>query len=273
MNLIDNAIKYAEKGLSVVPLQPNSKRPAIKFKNRLPLTVDEIKELWTVHPDYGIAIETTLLIIIDIDSEDHGNGDGFASFRELPQEWFPPTLSYTSPSGGKHLIYFKHPRAVLHCGNGSFQNWKPAIDVISGANSVTPFPPTNGYSWDNQNDIVTAPLELMQAISAGYAAKKQAANGGHLTTDYSKIGQKRWTGILLDELVSGFDYGSRNVLMTSLAGKMFGVGAEPETVYELMLFANDHSKPPLSTNELNNIFKSILKREVAKRERQENGTN
>lgn len=86
MNLIDNAIKYAEKGLSVVPLQPNSKRPAIKFKNRLPLTVDEIKELWTAHPDYGIAIQTTLLIIIDIDSEDHGNGDGFASFRELPKE-------------------------------------------------------------------------------------------------------------------------------------------------------------------------------------------
>ena len=61
--------------------------------------------------------------------------------------------------------------------------------------------------------------------------------------------------------------------MTSLAGKMFGVGAKPETVYELMLFANDHSKPPLSTNELNNIFKSILNREVAKRERQENGTS
>ncbi|ODO60107.1 hypothetical protein LPJSA22_00039 [Lactiplantibacillus plantarum] len=74
--------------------------------------------------------------------------------------------------------------------------------------------------------------------------------------------QKKYTGRLLDEMVTGTAKGNRNAWLTKIAGRMFGVGAAPKTVYNMLSVINDSFvDPALPDREVNTIFHSILKRE------------
>ncbi|RHF40848.1 primase alpha helix C-terminal domain-containing protein, partial [Lactiplantibacillus plantarum] len=74
--------------------------------------------------------------------------------------------------------------------------------------------------------------------------------------------KKMYTGRLLDEMVNGTTQGNRNAWLTKIAGRMFGVGAAPKTVYNMLSVINDSFvDPALPSKEVNVIFQSILKRE------------
>ncbi|WP_253956173.1 primase alpha helix C-terminal domain-containing protein [Lactiplantibacillus pentosus] len=67
---------------------------------------------------------------------------------------------------------------------------------------------------------------------------------------------------MLDEMVTGTTQGNRNAWLTKIAGRMFGVGASPKTVYNMLSVINDSFvDPALPIKEVNVIFQSILKRE------------
>ncbi|MCT3034851.1 primase alpha helix C-terminal domain-containing protein [Pediococcus parvulus] len=73
---------------------------------------------------------------------------------------------------------------------------------------------------------------------------------------------KLYTGKLLDEFVNGASSGNRNAFLTRIAGKMFAVGAEADTVYNMLLVINTNFlTPPLREREINVIFESILRRD------------
>lgn len=102
---MEAALDYAQRGLPVFPLAPQSKRPLAGSHGYRDATTDPniIQERWKQNPDYNIAIATgDDLIIIDIDNGERGK----ASFEKLSQilGTLPPTVTVLTGNGW-HLYY------------------------------------------------------------------------------------------------------------------------------------------------------------------------
>lgn len=73
---------------------------------------------------------------------------------------------------------------------------------------------------------------------------------------------------VLDTLLHGFgDEGGRNVAVTKFVGLLLSkyVKADIPTAYELTMIANRVTDKPLSSNEIDRTFRSILTLEMRKR--------
>ena len=83
-----------------------------------------------------------------------------------------------------------------------------------------------------------------------------------------KSGNKTITMRVLDTLLHGFgDEGGRNVAVTKFVGLLLSkyVKADIPTAYELTMIANRVTDKPLSSNEIDRTFRSILTLEMRKR--------
>ena len=81
-------------------------------------------------------------------------------------------------------------------------------------------------------------------------------------------GNKTITMRVLDTLLNGFgDEGGRNVAVTKFVGLLLSkyVKADIPTAYELTMIANRVTDKPLSSNEIDRTFRSILTSEMRKR--------
>lgn len=149
MAALEDALEYLDRGWVVIPIRPDSKRPAIKwqeYQNRHP-TEDEVIKWWTDWPDYQIAIVTGALsgvVVVDCDNEDALHAAFDAGMRS-------PVRVKTKR--GTHL-YFSHPRDGVRRGpragiNSRGADW-PRIDGLDfrGDGSYALLPPSNGYKWD-----------------------------------------------------------------------------------------------------------------------------
>lgn len=52
------ALKYHKLGFSVIPIDPQSKRPLIEFADKA-MSADEIENFWENYPNANIAVRTT----------------------------------------------------------------------------------------------------------------------------------------------------------------------------------------------------------------------
>lgn len=76
---------------------------------------------------------------------------------------------------------------------------------------------------------------------------------------------------VINTLFTGFgDEGGRNVALTKFVGLLLNkyVNCDIETAYDLALIANENTEPPLTIDELDTTFKSILQAEMRKRGKQ-----
>ncbi len=81
-------------------------------------------------------------------------------------------------------------------------------------------------------------------------------------------GQLSITMKIINTLFNGYGTeGGRNVAMTKFVGLLLNkyVNCDIETAYDLTLIANENTEPPLTINELDTTFKSILQAEMRKR--------
>ncbi len=91
-----------------------------------------------------------------------------------------------------------------------------------------------------------------------------------VTTSYTPppIGQLSITMKVINTLFNGFGTeGGRNVAMTKFVGLLLNkyVNCDIEIAYNLALIANENTEHPLTINELDTTFKSILQAEMRKR--------
>lgn len=85
-------------------------------------------------------------------------------------------------------------------------------------------------------------------------------------TPYS--GQLSITMKVINTLFHGYgNEGGRNVAMTKFVGLLLNkyVNCDIEMAYDLAIIANENTEPPLTINELDTTFKSILQAEMRKR--------
>lgn len=257
-NLVNYALAYAKKGMSVLPM--HNKQPLIKFADQPPLSQEEIKHIWSRYPDAQLALRTINFFVIDIDEHDSG-ADGFKSIDEFShKDLLVPTLSQKTAGGGRQLFYLKRDDIGVRQNIG----WLPGVDVKAHPNNYVVVAPSERnskfYEWENHNPIVTASRELIQLIN-------QRDNNSNY--DPSKInlnGKKTLTTDLFETIVNGFgSKGSRNNDLTSFVGGLLFRNVDASVTYQLAMQANENTDEPLPDKEFNRTFESILNKELRRR--------
>lgn len=118
------------------------------------------------------------------------------------------------------------------------------------------------------------PADYKKIVNRGrdYPVAKPIDNQGtHYKPHYHtprQSGNKTITMRVLDTLLNGFgDEGGRNVAVTKFVGLLLSkyVKADIPTAYELTMMANRVTDKPLSSNEIDRTFRSILTSEMRKR--------
>jgi RecA-family ATPase len=246
--MLQHALEYCDKGISIFPLIPNDKRPLwevlplydhgdgkgpkpswIPFQTEQ-LARERVQELWTDHPNANIAgvmgkISGAICADQDILKE---NGIPVLDEFGVPVErgdisGFPPTLSATTWSGGKHSMY-GYVEGVL-----TKHGFRKMLDIQSDGSYIVLAPSiVNGklYEWDMDwkemwNSLPPFPKEVLPTQV-------------FLTTPRLDI----------KNLIS-VSHGSRNDSMHKLACSLYGKGYPDEDVVFIATEVNRTYKPPL----------------------------
>lgn len=265
--LYDTALALARQNIPVYPLVVNTKVPLKGMHGYKDATTDKPTiDQWFKETTNNLAISlrASQLIVLDIDMNHNSQTNGVQSFSQLldqlkiDRSFMKNTYSERSPNGGFHFFFKVAPNAAIHNVTNAFsqQNNLTGIDLLTTSVTMAPsvineqaYQPLGMKSGLIRNEVLEAPAWLLKAF------KPQ-----HQKVASQKLRTKKYTGKLLDELVQGVGIGQRNNFLTSLTGKMFYVGADNETVYNLLFVANDFLEQPLPDKEVNLIFTSVLKR-------------
>lgn len=151
MDKLNAALEYLDRGWCIIPIKPDTKRPAVKwieYQTRLPSEA-EVIEWWTQWPDYDIAIITGAVsgyVVVDCDNEDALHAAYDAGMRS-------PVRVKTRR--GMHL-YFKHPMDGVRRGPRAGSNVRaigadwPRINGLDfrGDGSYALLPPSTNYTWE-----------------------------------------------------------------------------------------------------------------------------
>lgn len=236
MTNLDHALKYLERGWSVIPIKPGSKLPSIaswkEFQTRMP-TEAEIRGWWKRTPKANIALvcgKISGIIVVDIDPKSGGTTEGL----ELP-----PTLCSRTGGGGQHLFYKWNSRVI-----GAKVGVRAGIDIRSEASYVV-LPPSlhasgNTYDWiDEEETPADPPLWLYK--------------------EETETEKKDWQKFLTEPKGKGL----RNDSLTAIAGKIINELSPQlwDTLGYPMLekWNADHNVPSLPAKELKTIWNSIKK--------------
>ncbi|CAJ2234990.1 hypothetical protein CPR18618_PPKEINIP_00885 [Companilactobacillus paralimentarius] len=259
-NLVNYAIAYAEKGLSVLPMF--DKRPLVKFADKPAFTPEKIKKLWNKFPYAQIAIRTTNFFVIDIDTAKAHGHDGFKSIKEFEhKDLLVPTLEQETASGGRQLIYFKRPDVEVsqHIG------WLPGVDIKAHINNYVLIAPSENkghqYKWLNHNPIVTPSRELIELIN-----KKPVEKDDYDPGNYKFNDDKTATSELFESIVNGLgETGGRNNALASFVGGLLFRNVDVKATYKLAKTANNNTPKSLPPNEFERTFESMVKKEIRRR--------
>lgn len=260
-NLVNYAVKYAERGLSVLPML--NKQPLITFANKPALTPDEIRQIWKKFPYAQIAVRTVSLFIVDIDTKEAHGKDGFKSIDEYEhKDLLVPTLTQETSTGGRQMIYFKRPDMSMT----QHINWLPGVDIKAHDDNYFMIAPSEvkgkQYKWLNHDPIVTPSKELIDLINT----KKFKSTGTYSPTQ-SYSTEKTATSNLFEEIVNGLgETGGRNNALASFVGGLLFRNVEVETAYELAKQANNNTPKSLPPNEFEKTFDSMVQKEIRRRE-------
>lgn len=255
---LDKAIELAQQGYEVYPLIENTKKPPKGVAGYKDATSDQntIFAWFKNHPAYnlGLRLDLSDLLVVDIDMHDSAK-NGKDSLFELQRQGktLPPDTYIEKTAGGGLHYFFKYTGDKMR----KVDVW-PGIDLLTDFTVIAPSE-INGKPYEPLDgrtlaDIKPAPQWLVDKL----AGQKVSWTSERAYTTR----QKKYTGRLLDEFVTGTTQGNRNAWLTKIAGRMFGVGAAPKTVYNMLSVINDSFvDPALPSKEVNVIFQSILKRE------------
>ena len=255
---LDKAIELAQQGYAVYPLIENTKKPPKGVAGYQDATSDQntIFAWFENHPAYnlGLRLDSSDLLVVDIDMH-NPTKNGRTSLAQLFKQGLTlpnDTFIERTANGGLHY-FFKYTGDKTR----KIDVW-PGIDLLSDFTVIAPSE-INGKPYEPLDGRTLADVKLApQWLIDKLAGQKIKWASEHACTTR----QKRYTGCLLDEMVTGTTQGNRNAWLTKIAGKMFGVGSTPKTVYNMLSVINDSFvDPALPSKEVNVIFQSILKRE------------
>lgn len=239
----------------------------------------EFKEL--VRNNMNLKHKT--LITLDFDNMDTSR-DGFI---EHLQQTIGGSRFYTFPSirngieGLRYRVVIEPSRAVNIKENSTVMAYVNRIIGLEGYDETADtfsqlqglkvtFGTKEAYEEEcylNQGE----PLNIDEAIQLQEAYEKenpQAIKRKQKPFQFQVSRKKTYTASLMEQLLEPIESGERNVRMASLVGKLFSLGMNAEATYEWIHLINDNFvTPALREDEVNTIFRSILKAEQNKLEK------
>lgn len=256
MDRKEYALALAKQGFKLFPLIANTKKPPRGTDGYKSATNDlqAISGWFEADPatNIGLRLDTSNLLVVDVDRHQSGH-DGVASLAELKRNGYEmPTDTYVEQTPGDGLHFFftlsgKHPHREV--------NWRPGVDVLADFVVIAP------SVIDRRLYHAIGGQQLAQAkVAPDWLLNDLFKEKVNVSRENATPTRKTWTGRWLDDLIQGTTTGNRNVFLTSLVGKIFNTGCQSATAYELLLVANEHLDTPLPSSEVNQIFKSVLKR-------------
>jgi len=241
------ALDYAARGWSVIPMQPQGKRPLVAWRpfQQQRAGPAEIEAWFRRWPDANVGLVTGAisgLVVIDVDVRHDGAHSVDAAERAGGP--LPSTVEALTGGGGRHL-YCAHPgrwtpnRVAM----------RPGIDVRGdGGCVVAPpslHPSGRRYAWRAGHAPGERPLAALPVQLFGNAA---VPNGGHDAA--------HWRQLIREAVPEG----QRNSSIASLAGHLLWREVDPEVVLEMLLAWNRaHCRPPLPDEEVLRTVQSIAR--------------
>lgn len=283
--IIESAIKYAELGLSVIPVG-RDKNPIVKWKGyqRTPADSSRIRGWWRKYPNANIGIVTGRLSnIVSIDFDSQEALDRYqATIEDIDGH-----LHFKTGKGWQYIFRW------TGYGGGNKTGIMENVD-IRGEGGYIVVPPSlheNGttYTWDGNinplehglDELADMPKDTLTFCKkakktpeepikdANPGSKKDAPsllseppkNGE--TTRHIKINQ-----MVSDALLNGAKKGSRNSTGAMVAGWMVADYAKQgrskeemqAPIVDAMLLWNTRNDPPLPENDIRIICNSIIDR-------------
>lgn len=167
MTPLEAALNYASRGWRVVPILPNSKRPALtRWTEQATTDITTIREWYDGHDDYGVGLATgpeSGFWVLDVDDID--------AFHDLEHRHgtLPSTRTSITGSGGYHFL-FRWPDG-RDIRNDAGKRLGPGLDIRGDGGQIV-VPPTvhpNGssYEWDlgEPREIHDAPDWLIELLT------------------------------------------------------------------------------------------------------------
>jgi hypothetical protein len=254
-------------GFSVIPVD-SEKHPIRSFADKPHWLTWDVIQFWKQAPRANIALRCTNIFVIDVDVH-NPKINGFDSIKPLVEsDWWIPTLSQTTASGGKQYI-FKKPKDFE---GQQIINWLPSVDIKWHENNYFVAPPSTTkkgqYRWDNNLPIAECPLQLKELLKITTEERNPTrimVSNDEINSCGIEIGEemdkKNPVASLFETIVYGFgDEGGRNDALARFIGGLLSRDVEPEIAYELAKIANENTPDELSLTELNTTYASILKK-------------
>ena len=232
------ALRYANMGLRVFPLQEGSKSKQVlrSWKNEATVDKETIQKWWDKNPKYNIGIATgNSLLVVDVDVKN--GAEGQESFNTYGSS-LPSTATVKTPSGGYHMYYWV---------KGEFKNkinLYEGIDIRSD-NGYVLAPPSviNGkkYKWlsEDINDATETVYEFLKGIK---------------DIEIEDVYNPPL------ELPKEIGEGSRNATLFQLASSLQAKGLSDKAILSAVWNENQAKcNPPLTKDEVKTIVHSALK--------------
>lgn len=268
MSYLNQALKLAEKGFHVFPLNPNSKLPAIEdFPNVASREESRIRSWWTdpvmeIEQPYNIGISTTKfadnksLCVVDVDNKGNKKGDETILSLEMEGRAFPTTFTQKTPTGGKHLVYVtKAPvkQGVDVLGRGLDIRSRGGYIVASGST-------IEGASYvDNGGVLDEAPTWIVE--TCGLAPAKETLAEVHAPTNLDqKRAFKRAKHYLENEAPLSQEGEGGDQTAFQVAARVKDFGCSENDCFTLMMdYWNDRCEPSWGDEELRTKIKNAYK--------------
>lgn len=254
---------YLELGAYLFMALPNSKHNATEggYKNSFNRLAD--LQAWVAtHPQYkdgniGIDLDKSPLIVIDMDKHT-GNGvqslGQYLKANSVDPESLQETYIERTAGDGLHTFYRLNNGQKLNHHIKALES----VDVLTTGGVIVAPSQVDGKVYRAITSLDT--IKHVPDWVSKLGATNKTTNK-HREARYSLV--ERW------EMVrDGFTTGQRNDQATSLFGYLLNIkGMLLETATEIVSEINARSNEPLPTSELETIFVSVAKKEIARRKR------
>lgn len=247
-DMLPYALQYAQAGLRVFPLSPCDKTP-LRGTSGCKEATDDISQVtkwWSDNPFCNIGIATgNGIVVIDVDEGEGKSGEASIGKWQSINGKLPDTITSITGKGGRHIIY------KSDCDYNNRVGIIPNVDIrgIGGYIVAPPSVHPNGtrYKWASTFNPTM--------ISMVDDTVKKLIGSVTVTSTPSNYPAKP----PLDIGTLNFNQGNRNDSLFRYGCSLQGKGFDDIKILEELTRINSSKcNPPLSSEEVNKIYSSVI---------------
>jgi len=258
--MLEWAFKYAEMGLSVIPVSQD-KKPIIPWEpyQKKKASKKEIEDWFTKYPNANIGIVTgkvSGIAVIDIDDPDLKNKE----LDAIEMLASPPIV--TTPRGGKHQ-WFAYPNTEVRNRTALFNK----VDFRGEGGYVVAPPSSNGnkkqYVWKTDifnTDLPMLPNNIINILKAPPSINYQNGTNTQQGQGVNPCKQPVSTLTNADSCFQLLTSGRRDEDLFHIANTLVKGGAKNHEIIQIIEILANNCTPPFPIKEAHEKIKSALNR-------------